>query len=150
MLFSLSVVSDSATPWTTACQASLSFTVSQSLLQLMSIELVMPPNRLTLCRPLLLLPSIFPIYESSPFIYPHMNKCVHLHLYLYLYDNVKWFFKPKTEMSLAIRSAESSLWEKLVCLSSVRVGCSQVAHDLDVTNQMKKWRLFCQFGVVIS
>ena len=48
------------TPWTTACQASLSITNSQSLLILMSIESVMPSNPLILCRPLLLLASIFP------------------------------------------------------------------------------------------
>ena len=46
------------TPWTAACQASLSITNSLSLLKLMSIE-VMPSNHLILCRPLLLLPSIF-------------------------------------------------------------------------------------------
>ena len=46
--------------WTAACQASLSFTISQSLLKLMSIESVMPCNSLILCHPLLLLPSIFP------------------------------------------------------------------------------------------
>ena len=49
-----------ATPWTAALQASLSFTISQSLLKLMSIESVMPSNHLILCCPLLLLPSIFP------------------------------------------------------------------------------------------
>ena len=49
-----------ATPWTTACQASLSFTVSWSLLKLRYMELVMPSSHLILCRPLLLLPSIFP------------------------------------------------------------------------------------------
>ena len=49
-----------ATPWTAACQASLSITNSQSLLKLMSIESVMPSSHLILCRPLLLLPSIFP------------------------------------------------------------------------------------------
>ena len=49
----------STTPWTAAHQASLSITNSQSLLKLMSIESVMPSNHLTLCRPLLLLPSIF-------------------------------------------------------------------------------------------
>ena len=49
-----------ATPWTAARQASLSFTNSRSLLKLMSIESVMPSNHLILCRPLLLLPSIFP------------------------------------------------------------------------------------------
>ena len=48
------------TPWTAACQASLSITNSQSLLKLMSIELVMPSNYLILCHPLLLLPSTFP------------------------------------------------------------------------------------------
>ena len=46
------------TPRTAACQSSLSFTVSQSLLKLMSIE--MPSNHLTLCHPLLFMPSIFP------------------------------------------------------------------------------------------
>ena len=49
-----------ATPWTAACQASLSFTISRSLLKLMFIELMMPSNHLILCGPLLLLPSIFP------------------------------------------------------------------------------------------
>ena len=48
------------TLWTAACQASLSITNSQSLLKLISIELVMPSNHLILCHPLLLLPSIFP------------------------------------------------------------------------------------------
>ena len=48
------------TPWTSEHQASLSFTISQSLLKLMSIELVMPSNHLVLCCPFLLLPSIFP------------------------------------------------------------------------------------------
>ena len=49
-----------ATPWTAACQVSLSFTISWSFLKLMSIESVMPSNHLILCCPLLLLPSIFP------------------------------------------------------------------------------------------
>ena len=60
LLFSRWVVSDSATPGTAARQASLSFTISWSLLKLMSIESVMPSNHLVLCHPLLLLPSIFP------------------------------------------------------------------------------------------
>ena len=49
-----------ATPWTAACQASLSITISQSLLKLMFNELVMPSNHIILCHPLLLQPSIFP------------------------------------------------------------------------------------------
>ena len=56
----LSFVQLFVTPWTAACRASLSITNSQSLLRLMSIELVMPSNHLILCSYLLLLPSIFP------------------------------------------------------------------------------------------
>ena len=57
---SLSCIQLFATPWTAACQASLSITDFQSLLKLMSIELVMSSNHLILYFPLLLLPSIFP------------------------------------------------------------------------------------------
>ena len=56
----LSVVSDSVTPRTATRQASLSFTTAPSLLKVMFTELVMLPNHLILCRPLLPLPSIFP------------------------------------------------------------------------------------------
>ena len=59
LLFSHSVMSDSASPWTTAHQASMSFTVSQSLFRFMSIESVMPSNHFILCHSLRL-PSIFP------------------------------------------------------------------------------------------
>ena len=58
--FSRSVVSDSATPWTTARHASLPITNCRSLPKPMSIESVMPSSHLILCRPLFLLPSIFP------------------------------------------------------------------------------------------
>ena len=54
------------TPWTAARQAFLSITSSQSLRKPMSIELVMPFNHLTLCRPLLLSPSIFPSIRGFP------------------------------------------------------------------------------------
>ena len=57
---SLSCVWLFVTPWTAAHQASRSITISQSLLKPMSIQLVMPSNHLIFCRPLLLLPSIFP------------------------------------------------------------------------------------------
>ena len=71
LLFSCSVMSDFATPWTTARQASLPITISQSLFKLTSIESVMPSNHLVLCCLLLLLPSVFPSIrvfsnESSP------------------------------------------------------------------------------------
>ena len=57
---SLSCVWLFTTPWTAARQASLSLTISQSLLKLLCVELVMPSKYLVLCHPLLLLPSIFP------------------------------------------------------------------------------------------
>ena len=57
---SLSRVQLFVTPWTAACQATLSITISRSLRKLMSIESVMPSNHLILCHPVLLLPSIFP------------------------------------------------------------------------------------------
>ena len=62
LLFSRPVVANSvvSNPWTAARQASLSFTISWSLLKLMSIESVMPSNYLILCHRLLFLPSIFP------------------------------------------------------------------------------------------
>ena len=71
---SLSRVLLFATPWTTARQASLSITSSQSLPKLMSVESVMPSNHLILCHPLLLLPSIFPSISESV----HLLSCVRL------------------------------------------------------------------------
>ena len=64
-MFSHWVLSNSVTPWTEACQASLSFTILQNLLKLMSIVLVMPSNHLILCRLLLLLSSVFPSSRGS-------------------------------------------------------------------------------------
>ena len=72
--FSRSVVSDSVTPR----QASPSFTISRSLPKLMSIESVMPSNHLILCRPLLLLPSIFPsirVFSSESVLHIRWPKC---------------------------------------------------------------------------
>ena len=60
VVLSLSHVRHFATPWIAACQASLSFTITQSLVKPMSIESVMPSNHLILCHPFLLLPSVFP------------------------------------------------------------------------------------------
>ena len=62
-----------ATPWTAARQASLSITISWNLLKLISIESVMPSSHLILCRPLLLLPSIFPslrVFSKSHIRWP--------------------------------------------------------------------------------
>ena len=56
--------------WTSACQASLSFTTSRSLLRLMSIDSVMPSIHLILCHPILLLPSVFPSIKVFPYESP--------------------------------------------------------------------------------
>ena len=74
---SLSCVRLFVTPWTAARQASLSITNSQSLLKLMSIESVMPPNHLILCRPLLLPPSILPsirVFSSGSALHIRWSK----------------------------------------------------------------------------
>ena len=63
---SLSCIQLFVTPWTAAHQASLSFTISWTLLKLMPFESVMPSSHLILCRPLLLPPSIFPRIRSFP------------------------------------------------------------------------------------
>ena len=60
LLFIAQLYSTLLDPWTAARQASLSFTISWSLLKRISIELVMPSHHLILCCPLLLLPSVFP------------------------------------------------------------------------------------------
>ena len=67
-----------ATPWTAACQGSPSFTLSQSLVKLMSIESVIPSNHLILCCPLLLLPSIFLIlnvFSNESALHIRQPKC---------------------------------------------------------------------------
>ena len=66
MFFSQSCVQCFVIPWTVAHQASLSFTISPSLLKLMSIESVLPSNHLLHCHPLLLLPSIYSVSKSFP------------------------------------------------------------------------------------
>ena len=70
-----------STLWTAARQASLSFTISRSLLKFMSVELVMPSNHPILCPPLLLLPSIFPSTKVLPMSSSHqVAKVVELQL----------------------------------------------------------------------
>ena len=104
-----------ATPSTTACQASLSFTISRSLLKLMSIEWVMPFNCLIPCYPLLRLPSIFPSirvfsnesvlhikwpkYWSFSSYYPHNMRIEHwyvLRLGTHSVSNLRRVIRPQS------------------------------------------------------
>ena len=89
---SLSHVWFFVTPWTAACQASLSITSSQSLLKLMSIELVMPSNHFILCLPLLFPPSIFPSIRVFS------NESV-LHISWPKYWSVNFSISPSNEYS---------------------------------------------------
>ena len=82
---SLSHVQLFLAPWTAAHQASLSFTTSQSLFKLMSIESVMPSNHLILCCPLLLLPSVFPSSSSH-----EVTKVLELQLQ---HQSFQWIFR---------------------------------------------------------
>ena len=83
------------TPWTAACQASLSITNSWNLFKLMYIESVMPSDHLILCRPLLLLPSIFPsirIFSNESILYIRWPKY--------------WSFAGASQPAKSIRSRE--------------------------------------------
>ena len=87
--FSHSVMSDSATPWAAARQASPSISNSQSLLKLMSIESSMPSNHLILCRPLLLQPSIFSsirIFSSESVL------CIRWPIFQLQHQSFQWIF----------------------------------------------------------
>ena len=92
---SLSRVRLFATPWTAACQTSLSATISQSMLRLMSIELVMPSSHLTHCCPLLLPPSILPsirVFSSQSVLHIRWTK----------YWNFSFSINPSNEYSVLI------------------------------------------------
>ena len=79
-----------ATPRTAVCQASLSFTTSRGSFKLMSIEFVMLSNHLVLCRPLLLLPSIFP---SIRVFSNESSLCIRWQIKLCLFSNTHYFTK---------------------------------------------------------
>ena len=102
---SISCVQLFVTPWTAARQASLSFTISWSLLKLMSIESVMPSNHLILCHPLLLLLSIFPsvrIFSNESAV------CIRLPKYWSFSFNVS----PSNEYSGLISFRILGLWTR--------------------------------------
>ena len=108
------------TPWTEACQASLSFPISRSLLKLMFIESVIPSNHLVLCHPLLLLPSIFPsiISQTGPSFFkdlaspPLFSPCIRSRTALVL--------EPPSS-----RVAQLASWDPKACTQQVctRPGC---------------------------
>ena len=131
LLFSRSVVSNwlFATPWTAACQASLFFIISWSLLKLMSIEWVMPFNHLFPCYPLLHLPSIFPSirvfsnesvlhirwpkYWSFSSYYPHNMRIEHwyvLRLGTHSVSNLKRVIRPQSHGRQCGKDGFTRIW----------------------------------------
>ena len=120
---SLSRVQLFATLWTAARQVSLSFSISRSLLKLMSIESVMPSNHLILCHPFLLLPSVFPqirVFSSELAIRIRRPK----------YWSFSFSISPSNEYSGLI-SFRTDWFDRLaVQFSSVQFSCSVVFNSL--------------------
>ena len=128
--FSCSVVSDPAAPWIAAPQASLSITNSQSLLKLVSIELVVPSNQLVLCHPLLLLPSIFPSIRVFP------SESV-LHIRWPKYWSFSFSISPSNEYSGLI--SFRSDWFDLLAIQGTLKSLSRVFSNTTV----RKHQSFC-------
>ena len=135
-----------ATPWTATHQASLFFTISRSLLKLMSIESVMPSNHLILCCPLFLLPSIFPSIKvfsnESAF---HIRWLPHKRMKED--ETVGWYHKPdghEFEQAPEVGDGQGSL----VCCSPW--GCK----ELDTTEWLNRietlWHHSRQVGIFLS
>ena len=121
----LSCVRLFVTPWTAACQASLSITISWSLLKLMSIKSVMPSNHLILCRPLLLLPSIFTsirVFSNESVLWNPMNCStpglpVHHHLLEFAQTHVHWVSDAIQPSRPLLSPSPPSLWARIILLA---------------------------------
>ena len=81
------------TPWTAACQASLSFTISQSFLKLMPIELVIPSNHLILCHPLLSCPQSSPALGSCPVSWLFASGGQSIKAFQFQHQSFQWIFR---------------------------------------------------------
>ena len=127
--FSHSVVSHSASPWTTAHQASLPITNSFGSPKPMSIKSVMPSNYLILCRPLLLLPSIFPSIRVFP------NESA-LHIRWPKYWSFSFNISPSNEHPGLISFRMD--WLDLLALQRTIVDYNSWSHkELDMTKQQQ-------------
>ena len=137
-----------ATPWTTACQASLFITNSWSLLKLMSIESVMPSNHHILCQSLLLLPSIFPSIRVFS------NKSV-LHIRLPKYWSFSFSISSSNEYSglisfridqldiLAVQGTHKSLLQQFKSINS-----SAFSFFFSLTEPVNTFILFLKFKFI--
>ena len=156
--YNRSVVSDSATPWTAACQASLSITNSQILLKLMSIESVMPSNHLILCRPLLFLPSIFPsigVFSNESALHIRWPKYLSFSFSISppnefsgsISFRINWFYFLAVQRTLNNFQYHSSKASVLWCSAFFMV---QLSHPYMTTGQTIAWTRRTFVGKVMS
>ena len=127
------------TPWIAVCQVSLSLLVYQSLLKLMSIELVMPSNHFVLCHPLLLLPSSFPsirVFSNESAFCIRWPK----------YWSVSFSISPSNEYSELISFRID--WFDLLAVQGTLNSLFQ-HHSLKTSNQRKKSNLFWKKFVIV-
>ena len=143
------------TPWTAAYQTSLSFTISQSLLKLMSIESIMPSNHLILCHPLLFLSSIFPSikvfssesalcirwpkYWSFSFSISHSNEYSGLSSF-----RVDWFDLLSVQGTLKSLIQQSLKASVLLC-SAFMVQLSHLYKTTRKTKALTMWPLWAKY-----
>ena len=140
-----------ATPWTTARQASLSITNSQSLLKLMSIKSVVPSNHLILCRPLLLLPSIFPsIMVFSKESVHQVAKVLEFQL---PHQSFQWIFRTDFLQDWLVwspccpeDSQESSSTPQFKSINSSVLSC---LYSPTLTSIRNYWKTHCLFFVCL-
>ena len=147
-------MSNSVTPWTTAHQASLSITNSQSLLKLTSIKSVIPSNHLVLCRPLLLPPSIFPsirVFSSESLFHVRWPK----------YWSFSFSISPSNEYSglvffkidwldlLAVQGTLESLLQHHSSKASVLLWSAffivQLSHPYMITGKNHSFEILCSY-----
>ena len=130
------------TPWTAACQASLSITNSQSPPKPMSTESMMPSNHLILCRPLLLLPSIFPsirVFSNEPALHIRWPKYWSFSSNISPYDEYSGLISFRTDRFdlLAVQGTIKSLLQHHS--SKVSFFCVQLS--LQSNSHIHKWPL---------
>ena len=125
-----------ATPWIAACQASLSISNFWSLLKLVFIELVMPPNHLVLCRPLLLQPSIFPSIR----VFSNESLCIRWPNY--------WSFSFSSSPSNGCSSLISFRMDWLDLLADQGTLKSLLQHHSSKASILRLLRIACNFKLL--
>ena len=148
------------TPWTATCQASLSFTISQSLLKFMSTESVMPSNHLILCHPLLLLPSTFPSTrvfskELVQISWPNIGALVSASVLLM--NSQDWFPSWLTDWISLQSKGLSGVFSNFSnwCPKAPILQCSaffivQLSHLYRTTGEIIAWTIWTFVGKVMS